>query len=742
MLECRACVLRSIRAIAGDAYGSISTSILQRPLVLTPQLANRPAPRRLATAAAESNAVEQDALSSLEPVPQPTTDIIRSKRRGPITVSNEKALRKELIHLKDRVKFADHVHYILRDNKPEKALDLCRLGSREMQCTVAWNHVIAWNLENGKVKQALEIYNEMKKRAQWPDSYTYMRLFQGLMDKPEHVGKAVAIYNSMSSPTSKVKPSVMHTNAVLRICALALDMDALWGIVANLPEAGPNAADTTTYTTILQSIRHAAMGDEQDPQLMESQRQEAVNEGRRIWQEVIQKWRGGDLIIDEALVTAMANLLLISRRLQDTDDVLSLVQQTTNLERLIAPVGSPDRKLQHLPRDRFALDPEEEDTHPPARQDHFVPDPEGFVPSPSASAFKPVTPLVRDSSRPKRSTSLAWVKPGNGILSALFRACRIMRIPKVAYAYWDTITAPPYGLEPDLSNFKEVLRMYRINRAADKAVSTVAKAHNEYGVRPMPGTYQLAMAVCARDHKNRRIVATASRIIDDMLEHLEQPDIVTLEQYLSLALATSDGPQIALALEHLMPVAGRMQELAGSKRNYRRDAMDETDLKERRQRVDDKQNAMDLYKDMIGAIDVLKRRELIPERHQEFWTQQRARLDSDLAKTKWDLKDRKHRNYEIRERTKQKKDLYDAVQTARAAVQKDKEVQRLHRKEQETRRSNRERSGVDQNLRKLNEKGRPWSGLIRRHTSDDTSEYAEQKRSARLKPKELEGVED
>ncbi|KXT18354.1 hypothetical protein AC579_963 [Pseudocercospora musae] len=736
MLECRACVLRSIRAITGDAYGS--ASILQRPPLLTPQLANRAARRRLATAAVGSNAVEQDALSGLEPVAQPTTDIIRSKRGGPIVVSNEKALRKELIHLKDRVKFADHVHYILRDNKPDKALDLCRLASREMQCTVAWNHVIAWNLEHGKVKQAFDIYNEMKKRAQWPDSYTYMRLFQGLMDKPEHVGKAVAIYNSMSSPSSKVKPSVMHTNAVLRVCALALDMDALWGVVANLPEAGPNAADTTTYTTILQSIRHAAMGDEQDPQLMESQRQEAVNEGRRIWQEVIQKWRAGDLLIDEPLVTAMANLLLISRRLQDTDDVLSLVQQTTNLERLIAPVGSPHRKLQHLPRERSGLHPEDDGTDLPAHQDHFVPDPEGFVPSPSASAFKPVTPLVRDSPRPKRSTSLAWVQPGNGILSALFRACRIMRIPKIAYAYWDVITAAPYGLEPDLSNFKEVLRMYRINRAADKAASTVEKAHNEYGVRPTPATYQLAMAVCARDHKNRRIVETGSRIIDDMMEHLEQPDIVTLEQYLSLALATSDGPQIVSALMHLMPVAERMQELAGSKRKYRRDAMHETDLKERRQRVDDKQNAMDLFKDMIRAIDVLKRRELTPEHRREFWTEQRAKLDSFLAKTKWDLKDRKHRNYEIRERTKQKKELYDAVQTARAAVQKDKEVQRLHRKEQETRRSDRERSGVEENLRKLDQKGRPWSGLVRRHTSDDLSKYAEQKRSVRSKPKELQ----
>ncbi|EME88746.1 uncharacterized protein MYCFIDRAFT_126984, partial [Pseudocercospora fijiensis CIRAD86] len=563
MLECRACVLRSIRAIAGDAYGT--ASILQRPLILTPQPANRPTRRRLATAtatataAAETNAVEQDELSGLEPVAQPTTDIIRSKRGGTIVVSNEKALRKELIHLKDRVKLADHVHYILRDNKSEKALDLCRLASREMRCTVAWNHVIAWNLEKGKVKQALEVYNEMKKRAQWPDSYTYMRLFQGLMDKPEHLGKAVAIYNSMSSPTSKVKPSAMHINAVLRACSLALDMDALWGVVAHLPDTGPNAADTTTYTTILQAIRHAAMGDEQDPQLMESQRQEAVNEGRRIWQEIIHKWRAGDLIIDEQLVTAMANLLLISRRLKDTDDVLSLVHQTTNLERLIAPLGSPERNVQHLPRSMSTLDPEYNGTTQPGRQHHRVADPEGFVPSPAASAFKPVTPLVRDSSRPKRGTALAWVKPGNGILSALFRACRIMRIPKIAYAYWDVITAPPYRLEPDLSNFKEVLRMYRINRAADKAASTVEKAHNEYGVRPTPATYQLAMAVCARDHKNRRIMDTASRIIDDMMEHLEQPDIVTLEQYLSLALATSDGPQIVSALMHLMPVAERMQ---------------------------------------------------------------------------------------------------------------------------------------------------------------------------------------
>ena len=593
MLECRACVSRAIRAIAGDAQYATG-----RPLILTPHLTNLPHRRRLATAV-EAREPQQDALSVLEPIEHSP-----HKRGGKVVVANEKALRKELQYLTDPIKLAEHVDYVLRCKQPDRALDLCRLASKHMPCTVSWNHVVSWYMGNKQISKAMDIYNEMKKRGQFPDSYTYMRLLKGFAENKEHTMKAVSIYHSMSSPTSRVKPSIMHTNAALRVCSLTHDMDALWGIVSRLPEKGPNAPDAKTYTTILQAIRHSALGDEADPALMASQRQEAVNEGRRIWQEIITKWRAGDLLVDETLVVAMADLLLISRRMEDWDDVLNLVLQTTKLERLIEPLGSSNRQTEHVRRD-------EEIAYPPSQmpveEDH-----EGFVPTPSAHAFKPVTPPSRDPDRPnKRSYSLAWIQPGNAILSVLVRACTMMRTPKTANLYWDTLTAAPYNVVPDISNFHTLLRLLRVNRSSQRTAHVIQRMHNETGIQAIPMTYAMAMSVCARDHKNRNIVDIATDIVDDMDKHLDYPDIQTLEGYLSLALTTNNGPNIVKAINRLML--------------FKKDLRD----------------APDLFRAMIGSVDTLLSKRLVPDDAVEHWQQRRKELDGLLSTSKFNLQDKR-----------------------------------------------------------------------------------------------------
>lgn len=98
----------------------------------------------------------------------------------------------------------------------------------------------------------------MKKRAQFPDSYTYTILLRGLSINAHFSGvlqKALSIYHSLSAPNSRVEPSIIHTNAALRVCARALDMDALWGVAAKIPETGAGAANATTYNTIINAIR-------------------------------------------------------------------------------------------------------------------------------------------------------------------------------------------------------------------------------------------------------------------------------------------------------------------------------------------------------------------------------------------------------------------------------------------------------------------------------------------------------
>lgn len=615
MLECRACVGRAIRVIAGD--GAYATALATRPLALTPHLTvtttaaavlSHQQRRRLATAAETRESSVQtppfDAPSGLAPIEKPTRVSHSPKLRGDaIAIANEKAVRQQLGKLKDPIKLAQHVEYALRCGHPDSALDLCRRASRNMSCTVAWNHILAWHMEKHQVSKAMDIYNEMKKRGQFPDSYTYMRLLTGFTENKGHTAKAVSIYYSMSSPTSRVKTSIMHTNAALRLCALTKDMDALWGIASKLPERGPNAPDAVTYTTILQAIRHSSMGDEADPAMMWKLRQDAVNEGRRIWQEIIAKWRAGKLVIDEKLVAAMANLLLISRRMADWDDVLNLVLQTTRIERLVAPLGDAKRQTGHVRVDG-QLDPK---PHSAVEEDH-----EGFMPTPSARAFMPVTPIARTGHQ-LGSSSLAWVCPGNSILSVLIRACSMMQSAEAANRYWDILTSEPYNVAPDTANFHTLLRLLRVNRSAQRAAHVLYRMHNEAGVPPTASTYQMAMSVCARDHKNPNIVNVATTIIDDMGRHLENLDMNTLEMYLSIALTTNNGPSIGRALNRIL-------------------AFNQVRLRQ----------AKNLYQAMIGSVDTLLSRNLVVgPQAEEYWQQKRRKLDGLLSISKFKLTDKR-----------------------------------------------------------------------------------------------------
>ncbi|SLM40573.1 Pentatricopeptide repeat [Lasallia pustulata] len=261
-------------------------------------------------------------------------------------------LKRELPFLRDPLKLADHILGLLRQDEEKKALEMVRLASRRKAAfTVSWNHLVDYEMSKGRVSNAVKIYNEMKKRAQPPDSHTYTIIFRGLATYKDHehsLLRALSIYNSMFAPNSPVKPSITHSNAVLKVCARRLDMDALYGIAAKLPTHGAGAPDNLTFTTILNAVRHAAWTFDgrrigETPEETAARRRRAVMEGRRIWDDVIKRWRKGDIWIDEELVCAMGRLLLISRHPQDLDDVLSLVEQTMAIPRAIPRLNAPER---------------------------------------------------------------------------------------------------------------------------------------------------------------------------------------------------------------------------------------------------------------------------------------------------------------------------------------------------------------------------------------------------------------
>ena len=159
MLGCHACIRTVIRAVFSDALefsrlprlpASVQNSIPSRR---TPPWQPR---RRHATVATAVEALPRRADTSNQP--------FAGGIGKQVTEYKKTHLEKELVYLKDPVKLADHTVGLLRQRDPQKALEIVRLGSKRMRCTVSWNHIIDYEMSTGRVNNAMKLYNEVRKQ--------------------------------------------------------------------------------------------------------------------------------------------------------------------------------------------------------------------------------------------------------------------------------------------------------------------------------------------------------------------------------------------------------------------------------------------------------------------------------------------------------------------------------------------------------------------------------------------------
>lgn len=398
----------------------------------------------------------------------------------------------------------------------------------------------------------------MKKRAQQPDAHTYTIVLRGLSWHPHYeqsLPRALSVYHSMYAENCPVKPSIIHTNAVLRVCALARDLDALWGVAAKLPTHGKGAPNNLTFTTILNAVRTIAWNDgSEDAKNMDetveeraARRQRAVMQGRKMWDEIIGRWRGGDMLIDEELVCSMGRLLLLGRAERDYDDVLSLLEQTMAIPRQIPRLGKPARGS-YL----SAAEVQSEDMKPELHQSttgsdssleaiSFASD---GVPEPSSDEdldtdYSPGGEFDVVSQPASRSSSYAF--PGRNTLSLVVDACLRMQAVRPAQDYWGLLTAPsgPYNIVPDAENYHMYLRLLRVQRASRLSVELVQEMRRGLTGRTnvvQAKTFRIALSCCVRDKNNRNVLEHAGKLVRMMQDTLEEPDVRSLEMYISVAL--------------------------------------------------------------------------------------------------------------------------------------------------------------------------------------------------------------
>ncbi|KAL9597345.1 MAG: hypothetical protein Q9219_005211 [cf. Caloplaca sp. 3 TL-2023] len=477
-------------------------------------------------------------------------------------------LDKELLYLQDPLKLAENTVRLLRNNDDEKALELVRMASKRASCIVSWNHVIDYELSKSRVSKALKTYNEMKKRAQQPDAHTYTILLRGLAwnpDPEQSLPHALKIYYSMFADNCPVKPNVIHTNAILKVCALAKDLDAMWGVAAKLPTRGPGASNNLTFTIILNAIRQVAW--QNDKVLTDEaweqkslRRQRAIMQGRKLWEEIIPRWRAGDVWIDEELVCAMGRLLLVGSARRDYDDVLSLVEQVMAVPRQMPSLPEPKGPGSAAPaEDQIAIASQPVQTEEPSISDEVEDEihpsennVEGSVPQLDHSeteggpllTLEPALTHVFRSESQQIPKAVSVARPGRNTLSLLLSACTTLRAISAAQSYWGILTDPsgPYNIQPDAENYHGYLRLLRVQRASKLAADLVQDMHSgELKEMNMlrPKTFRIALSSCTRNKLNPNAIVHAGRVVDIMCKRLKPLDVRALDMYVDTISAVA-----------------------------------------------------------------------------------------------------------------------------------------------------------------------------------------------------------
>ncbi|EKV09627.1 Pentatricopeptide repeat protein [Penicillium digitatum] len=507
--------------------------------------------------------------------------------RGPIREMPKltpKIINEELKWLNDPRKMADRVARILHSGNPALAAALVRAGTKQgLRCDVAWNHLLQYCMDQNHPQAAFKFYNDMKKRGRRPTPRTYTIMLKGFSSAPRSLGvakTAASVYRSIGSPNSGVKLDIIHTNAMLTVCHRHWDMDRLWKIAGELPEEGPGAPDATTYTIILNAVQFAARRDieKMSPDEIEKileRKAQVITEGKRIWADVIWRWKNQTLKIDNELVNGMASLLLEGGSDIDCYNVMELYKQTMGVpilqkrptenekttRRRITPEQSQalevseatrQSKMEDVPfvdennRPIQSLEPvveleqdlrdeleevEEEEVEEEEEEDF-------------AELFKPVVPQAEE---------LSFLEPNSKELTLILNACFTMtQGSEGGQAYWKHMTLEDhdYRIDPDTFTYIQYFRLLRISRSSKISVKTMREQMVPSG--QATGTaFHVALSVCRRDRRNHSVLQHANELIALMDKALILPDIRVLDGYLEMIQILSTNPSVLLHLRGL-----------------------------------------------------------------------------------------------------------------------------------------------------------------------------------------------
>lgn len=438
----------------------------------------------------------------------------------------------------------------------------------------------------------------MKKRGRSPTDRTYSIMLKGLCLRSRQAGVkpvdlAYKIYQQLLDPKSGVSASHFHHHPMLEVCGTHHDMDKLWQVLSELPETGPNKPNAQTYTLILLALRdsfdHAVETLSEDQmELRKEKRENLVLDTKRLWADIINQWRKGQLDIDKQLVTTMAHVLSDPMDELNSYNVLALLKQTMDIPILIskprvptmrgsvqgnweAAVRSSKDRPNYTPWQSLEAtsDPikKREETTPadtPAEEVSVAAEEEERYIEDLEDVFEPVAEVNTDDGP-------AFLTPDNSVLNIILNVCRILtKGTGAGRGYWNLFTLDEngYKLQPDEGNFHEYLRLLRISRSSQLAVDMIRQQMVPAGL--VEGkTFHIAMSCCLRDRTNPNVLVNGQALLDLMHENLPLPDPRPLKGFIDLSDALTTNPQWLLGLRGLEDIDQTTTNLTMMGRNLR-----------------------------------------------------------------------------------------------------------------------------------------------------------------------------
>lgn len=423
----------------------------------------------------------------------------------------------------------------------------------------------------------------MKKRGRMPNARTYTIMLQGFSRAPPSraiVKKAEAVYRSIFSKQSDVKPNIIHSNAMLGVCQRHGDMDTLWRIAGEMPDEGSETPDMRTYSIILAALQHAARNDIQKMDASQidqiiARQEKMVIEGKRIWADIVYQWKNDGLELNNQVVNAMAYLLLDGVHDSDFYDVLALYNQTMGVPILAKqPPTNPSAarrraafKLTTGYRDQTQVRKMDESTKPasnaedvPFVDEHNRP----IQPESENKERKPETSMEEEDMEEEENFESLFepiatetqdppLKPDNKDLTMLLNACfNMTQASGQGQDYWNLLTKDSSRLliKPDEISAMEYIRLLRQTRSSKVTLKVIREQLLPAGMASGK-LFHVAFATCRRDRRNNAVLIYANELFDMMRKAMVLPDPRVLQGYLSLIQTLSEDPQSLLHMRGL-----------------------------------------------------------------------------------------------------------------------------------------------------------------------------------------------